>query len=40
MVYVLGIKNSVQLNLDYADSLGLSEIVQIIKAPDNRKYED
>ena len=29
---------SVQLNLDYPDSLGPNEIVRIIKGPDNRKY--
>ena len=28
-----------QSNLDYPDSVGLGQIVQIIESPDNRKYE-
>jgi len=43
-VFAERIKNSsgkyyIQSNLDYPDSLGLDEIVQIVKGPDNRKYE-
>ena len=31
--------SDIQSNLDYLDSLGPDEIVQIIKGPDNGKFE-